>query len=129
MLLLGNAGQCYDIGTKEYYAAKFQSIESKKPLMVVFWGSGCPYCVKLEKEVLTQPAIKEILTKYVVVSINAWDNREISAKYLVRGVPMVILEDYKSDKHARFGYLPKETIAEILTSFLEMINKENSNAR
>ncbi|MBI5815014.1 MAG: thioredoxin fold domain-containing protein [Nitrospinae bacterium] len=48
-----------------------------KTLMIYFWQEGCPYCEKLEKNVLSSPKVRKIITEsFRPVEVNIFGSRE-----------------------------------------------------
>ena len=79
-----------------------QSIKSKKPIMLFFTGSDwCGWCIKLQKEVFTQPEFKKWATESVVLLELDFPRRtqqeeqlrnqnyQIQQAFQVRGYPTV----------------------------------------
>ena len=82
----------------DYDAARARAKAGGKPVFVLFTGSDwCPYCVKLEKEVLSQPEFLDVATnEYELVVLDFPQkkqlpkkrqkrNRELQRKFGVRG--------------------------------------------
>src|SRR5690349_19143489 len=52
----------------DFSVAKKKAREENKPVLILFTGSDwCPYCMKWEKEVFSQPEFKEYAQKNLVL--------------------------------------------------------------
>lgn len=57
----------------DYKKARQKAIEEKKPLFVLYVKEGCPFCSKLEEEVLTDRYVREFIKKnYVPLIVNEY---------------------------------------------------------
>lgn len=51
--------------------ARHQALKTKQPVMVLFTGSDwCPYCIQLEKEVLSTPEFAAFAEKAILVKLD-----------------------------------------------------------
>lgn len=96
-------------------AARKQAAEEKKPIVMLFTGSDwCPYCVKLEKEVLTQKVFKEWAANNAILYLadskggpgkESSDGRAQKEKYAKgAGYPCVIITDTEGTHLGKTGY-------------------------
>ncbi|GLR56232.1 thioredoxin [Rhizobium indigoferae] len=69
----------------------FQSevLESEKPVLVDFWGDGCPPC-KIIAPVLEELAV-EFEGKVKFAKLNAYENPELAALYGVESIPTLAI--------------------------------------
>jgi len=87
------------------------------PILADFSGSDwCGWCIKLDKEVLSQEEFKAFAKENLVLFVAdfpqrkqqpeevAAQNKELAARYGVRGFPTVLLIDAKGKEIARTGY-------------------------
>jgi thioredoxin-related protein len=102
----------------DFAAAKKQTAESKKNLMINFTGSDwCQYCIKLKSEVFDKDAFKAgVKDKYVLVEIDypkdkskqsaetIKQNEELETQYQVSGYPSILLCDEMGKPYAATGY-------------------------
>ena len=109
------------------------ALKNKKFLILVYESASCKYCEKLNREVLSQPDVKErlIKNKVNVAIINIYGNRKItdpetkqkmeesalSVANRVGGLPTVIVYDPENDFKVLFrwsGYVPKNDFKDFL---------------
>jgi thioredoxin-related protein len=68
--------------------------EEKKHTFIYFWTPACPYCQRFTEEVLTDTDVIDLLrSDFVVVSINADQERRLSRSFRVAGVPYLVFLD------------------------------------
>ena len=117
----------------DYHKAQQEAKTSKKLLLLNFTGSDwCGWCIKLDKDVFSQPEFKDYASKNLVLleldfprpSGSRWQgqaaelkkqNLELARQYDVHGFPTLIVLDGNGQKLWRFeGYLPgAELIAQL----------------
>jgi protein disulfide-isomerase len=102
-----------------YEKAAAQAKAEKKLLVMDFTGSDwCPWCVKLNKEVFSQPEFKEYAAKNLVLlevdfpnskpqspAVKA-QNGKLQTKYKIEGYPTVVVLDPEGKKVGVLGYQP-----------------------
>jgi len=109
--------------------AQAQAKTEKKLVMLDFTGSDwCGWCIKLNKEVFSQPEFAEYAkTNLVAVEVDFPNKKKLSAeqkkandalaqKYDIKGYPTIIVLDSAGKKVGELGYLkggPKAFIAEL----------------
>lgn len=101
----------------------------KKTVLINFSGSDwCGWCIKLDREVFSQPAFKEYAKKNLVLlevdfprrkSLPAQlkkQNKELAKKYNIDGYPTIIILDSSGKQIGTLGYMgggPSHFIAAI----------------
>jgi thioredoxin-related protein len=117
----------------DYQKAQQEAKASNKLLLLNFTGSDwCGWCIKLDKDVFSQPDFKEYASKNLVLveldfpwpGRSRWQgqaaelkkqNQELARQYDVHGFPTLIVLDGNGQKVWRFeGYLPDEELIEQL---------------
>jgi thioredoxin-related protein len=109
--------------------AQAQAKTEKKLVMLDFTGSDwCGWCIKLNKEVFSQPAFAEYAKKNLVaVEVDFPNKKKLSAaqkqandalakKYEIKGYPTIIVLNSDGKKVGELGYQaggPKAFIAEL----------------
>lgn len=99
--------------------ARRSAAADRRPILMLFTGSDwCPWCVKLDQEILATPAFKEWAAAKVVLlyldfprqkQIDAAQleaNRALQQQYGVRGYPTVVLTDAAGTQLGQAGYQP-----------------------
>src|SRR5262245_33987326 len=99
--------------------AQAQAKAEKKLVMLDFTGSDwCGWCIKLNKEVFSQPEFAEYANKnLVLVEVDCPRQKELSAeqkkanqelqkKYKIEGYPTIIVLDGEGKKLGELGYEP-----------------------
>lgn len=78
-----------------------------KPVLLVLGSEMCPWCDKLEKETLKDPAVVTALQGYAIVKVDVGQNHALGSKYAREGVPQtVILGDHEELLGQITGYVP-----------------------
>lgn len=109
--------------------AQAQAKTEKKLVMLDFTGSDwCGWCIKLNKEVFSQPEFAEYAKKNLVaVEVDFPNKKKLSAeqtkandalakKYNIQGYPTIIVLDSEGKKVGELGYMkggPTAFIAEL----------------
>ena len=113
----------------DYQKAQQEAKASNKLLLLNFTGSDwCGWCIKLDKDVLSQAEFKDYASKNLVLmevdfpwpGRSRWQeqraelkkqNQELAQQYDVHGFPTLIVLDGNGQKLWRFeGYLPGEAL-------------------
>jgi thiol-disulfide isomerase/thioredoxin len=76
--------QSYEVGLN---VARMQQL----PLLVFFTASWCPWCHKLEQEVLTQPRVLQELRKFICVKLDAEKSRDVAMAFGVVSLPRIVV--------------------------------------
>ena len=97
--------------------AKKDAAADGKPIFALFTGSDwCPWCVKLNDEILKKPAFKKFADKNLVLFIADFpsqkklkkaverQNKELASKYHVKGYPTVLLLKADGTVIGKTGY-------------------------
>lgn len=104
--------------TSDFAAAKKEAAESQKDLLVDFTGSDwCGWCIKLVNEVFKHDAFKAgVKDTFVLVEVDfprdkaklsketQQQNKDLGAKYGVKGYPTILLCDAEGRPYAKTGY-------------------------
>lgn len=108
---------------KSMKSAQKQSEETGLPIVLLFTGtSWCVFCMKLEKEILSQKEFKKgmdgvaIGVKFEFGSSDFSKSKE-AKEYGIRGVPAIVVVDAKGKELGRTGYVPGMTPAKYVEFF------------
>jgi thioredoxin-related protein len=105
--------------TSDLANAKSVAAQKKLPILALFTGSDwCPWCKKLQSEVLTTDDFKTYAKDNLVLFIADYprktelaketvkQNQDLADKYKIEGFPTVVLMDAAGKELARTGYVP-----------------------
>ena len=91
-------------------------IQSDKPVLVDFWGNGCPPCQLIAPEI--EALNEEISDKVKVLKANVEANMEKAAEYQIMGVPTIIAFKDGREIARQVGYADKNKLKELVKDFL-----------
>lgn len=96
-----------------------------KPALLYFWASWCPWCKKVDEEVLPNPAVAKAVSQNFVpvkIDIDAKENEQLLGKYNFRGTPTFVVVDGEgrilASGDGKLGYLVGYRKAEDFLQFL-----------
>jgi thioredoxin 1 len=96
-------------------------LQSKLPVVVDFWAPWCGPC-KMVDPVLKKIA-KEYSGKLLVAKVNTDENPQWATKYGVQGIPTMLLVADGKIVHRQVGALPEPILRDVISQFLEVVNK------
>ena len=89
---------------------------SSTPVLVDFFANWCGHCQKL------LPLLDEVAVamdgKLNVVKLNVDENRDLSQKYEIKGLPTMILFKDGSELDRLIGFMPKDKIIDKVSAKL-----------
>ncbi|MDY6852890.1 MAG: thioredoxin fold domain-containing protein [Thermodesulfobacteriota bacterium] len=88
----------------------------EKKIFINFYAGWCKYCHKLEKETFGDQTVADYLSEnFVLIRVNADQNKDLATSYSVRGLPMSWFVDHSGKKIGPLpGFVPPETFLAIL---------------
>ena len=108
--------QSYDVG------AKVAAME-KSPLLLFFTASWCPWCRKLEQEVLAEPKVMSELRKFVCVKLDVDENHDVAMAYGVVSMPRVIVINTQNEIIGDWlGYRDTKAFLQLLADVQPYLN-------
>lgn len=129
---IGNAAEKW---ITDYDKALEESSDRNIPILALFTGSDwCPYCMDLEKDVLSQEEFIDFASKsFVLLYLDFPQNKKIDPKlekqneklseqYSVEGFPTILILDKKGKVIDECGY---GTLEEIIDLLKEALKKSN----
>lgn len=95
--------------------------EMDKPVLINFWADWCIWCVKMDKEVMSDVEVIDFVSEnFVPVKIDSDlpENRGLLMFYRITGHPSFVI----LDKNGRFrakavGYMPKDIFLQFLEAY------------
>lgn len=90
--------------------------ESNKPLFIDFYTVWCSSCQQIDKNTLSDPQVKEKLSRdYIPVKIDIDKNPQLASNYKIYGIPtLVILNPDGSEIKRHEGYIdPQELLNQL----------------
>lgn len=98
-------------------------LQSNLPAVVDFWAPWCGPC-KMVAPVLDQLA-NEYSGKLLVAKVNTDENQEWANKYNVQGIPTMLFVASGKIVHRQTGALPESILRDVVSQFLEVVEKEH----
>lgn len=100
-----------------------------QPVIVVFSMPDCPWCKRLDREVLQDSLIMERLQPFVRVKVDILEDRSTAQRYGVRGVPAIRFLSSNGRISASFdGYVPAGKMEATLTGLINAEYLRTSDA-
>lgn len=102
-------------------------IEEKKPVIIDFWADWCAQCKELDEFTYTDKEIIDLSSNFNNIKIDlTQENQEISSKYGILGLPVVIFMNSKGEEYRDLrvtGFLKPEEFKKRMDSAIERENK------
>jgi thioredoxin-related protein len=118
-ILAAGAASAEELWTEDAKEAMAQAAKEKKDLLINFTGSDwCGWCMRLDREVFSQPAFQTQAAKWFVFlkldfprgrqlpDETKRQNAQWAAKCGIEGYPTIILADAEGKPYAKTGYQP-----------------------
>ena len=98
-----------------------EAVNQSKPIFLYFRSETCYWCIRFEEEALSDNRIIDILNKnFVLISIDTFKQKNVSANLNVRSTPFIIFFTEKGDELSRIpGYVPADEFLVKLNEVLE----------
>ena len=127
----------------DYAAAQTQAQRENKPMLLDFTGSDwCGWCIKLDREVFSQPDFQSFAAQNLVLvevdfpkrkaqsNAQKTANHELARRYKISGYPTLVLVDPQGNELARTGYRPggPQTLIQELTKHVRVAPSKLSSS-
>lgn len=90
-----------------YEAALAAAKQSDKPVMADFYTDWCGFCKRMDREVLSQPAIIKTLAGFEAVKVDGEARADLVDRYGIRGYPTFLFVDADGrELYRASGYSP-----------------------
>ena len=88
----------------------------QRPIVVSFGAAWCGWCRKMAVNTFESPEVEQVADKFLWVKIDVDEQKEVAARYRVRGLPHTVVLDSKGRTIGSVGgYLPPERFVRFLT--------------
>lgn len=77
----------------DFEAASAAAAEQGKPLLIQFKTEYCPYCRRMQREVLSDPALAPALEAFELVQVDANERDDLARQYWIESVPTFVITD------------------------------------
>jgi thioredoxin-related protein len=102
-----------------YAEALKKAEKEKKHTFIYFWTPACPWCKAFSDMVLTdQDVLASLAESFVVVSVNAEKERQLSRKYRLASVPYLVFLDSSGEV---ISAIPEPVAANYFLVYLEYV--------
>ncbi|MHC4234737.1 MAG: thioredoxin family protein [Planctomycetota bacterium] len=78
---------------EDYAQAQRNATAAGRPLLIQFASAACPYCVRMQREVLSKSDVTDQLASFELVRVDAWEEEELSVRFAVEAVPSFVALD------------------------------------
>jgi thiol:disulfide interchange protein len=78
-----------------------EEAKGKKPVLVAFYGPGCPPCERMDDETYHDASVDEELRRWVFLRVDIAKHREVAQLFDVAGIPMVVAVTVGGDELGR----------------------------
>ena len=111
--------------------ASKQAAESDKPIFIYFFATWCPPCKMLDSQTFSDDSVKKLLgEKFIATQIDVDKNRALPVAYDIPGTPTMIVAEPDGSETARWmGFVPPESMTELLTDLLKFRRARKAYAR
>jgi len=105
----------------EPLASALREAEQKhKPLLIEFRANWCTPCKRMEQETFRDPTVVDLLSLYVVLTIDTDEHIELAEAFGIVGIPDIRLQSLNGQRHKQLqGFQTANAIIPELQMFLD----------
>lgn len=74
-----------------YESGRRIALRTNRPLLLSFHTPGCGWCAKMDTETFTDPAVVDIMKKFVCVRVDSDQNPALISKFNVESYPLTLI--------------------------------------
>ncbi len=74
----------------EFKQAVEAAKNANKPLLVAFYGPGCPPCKQMDSVTYPDTSVKEELSRWVLIRVDVAEHSEVAELFDVSGIPVAV---------------------------------------
>ncbi|MCH7596661.1 MAG: thioredoxin family protein, partial [Planctomycetes bacterium] len=113
----------------DFASALSEASSTDRKLVIAFYSEGCSPCAAMDRSVLGTPAVHAALAGFVPVRVNAWEERDLTARYGVPVTPTFVVADPVGNPLARVeGYHSVPEFVRFLSQSASLTSREASGA-
>ena len=113
----------------DFASALSEASSTNRKLVIAFYSEGCSPCAAMDRSVLGTPAVHAALAGFVPVRVNAWEERDLTARYGVPVTPTFVVADSSGNPLARVeGYHSVPEFVRFLSQSASLTSREASGA-
>lgn len=102
---------------ENFNAALEEAAAVDRPVLLRFTAEWCLPCQVMDKNVFPDESVQSALLQRAIpvkIDIDQSANRELAARYGIRGIPTMVLVDAQGHELARGGFMSAEALVEFL---------------
>ena len=99
----------------DFEQARRNATTAQRPLLIQFASANCPYCVRMDREVLTTEPVTASLADFELVRVDAWEDEALSGRFGIEGIPAFVVLGPRGEFVGKVeGYQPRDRFVTFL---------------